>query len=203
MICGLGARNYGQFFATLVSELETSGADSAGDTILRYLSQQEAFGSEWPDDQSVLETFLSKPLYKLMPANRINLILQGIEAQLRSAMSETQEVSSNLSIEHIMPQEWYKNWSLPTRLRDREKATDERNRQIHTIGNLTLVSKKLNSGLSNAPWKEKRATLNGHTVLHLNRTLLDDAPNNWNAKEIEDRGKRLHQEAIQGVATRQ
>ena len=126
MICGLGARNYGKFFASLVGELQESGANSAGETVLRYLSAPEAFGSEWPDDQSLLETFLTKPLYKLFPANRINLILRGIEGELRSAKSETQEVPPNLHIEHVMPQNWPKNWPLRSGRRNREQAIDER-----------------------------------------------------------------------------
>lgn len=196
MICGLGARNYGQFFANLVSELEEAGAEAAGDTIIRHLKQQEASGSEWPNDQSLLETFLTKPIYKLMPANRINMILQGIEGQLRSTMSETQEVPQTLHVEHIMPQEWYKTWPLRSNAKDRVKAADERDRQIHTLGNLTLVSRRLNSGLSNAPWKEKRVTLGKYTVLRLNWTLLDSAPKNWSEKAIQARGRMLHKEAI-------
>lgn len=195
MICGLGARNYGKFFAVLVDELEQSGADAASTTVLNYLSAPESAGNEWPDNPSLLETFLHRPVYKLTPANRINLILRGIEGELRSTMSEVQDVPTSLHIEHIMPQGWTQNWPLPTR-RNLEKNTEERNRIIHTMGNLTLVSDKLNSTLSNAVWEDKRATLDIYAVLRLNRTLLDDAGDNWNEAEIRKRGQKLYQEAI-------
>ena len=44
---------------------------------------------------------------------------------------------------------------------DGEDPAAARDRIIHAIGNLTLVSKRLNPALSNAPWADKRAALRG------------------------------------------
>ena len=196
MACGMSARSYGQLFVGLTNELENAGSEVAGDTVVRYLAQQTAYANVWPDDQTLLDTFLTKPMYGSLAQARLNLILQGIEGELRTAMAETQEVPRNLHIEHVMPQGWMAYWALPNDVPDRDIAVARRNRMIHTMGNLTLVSQRLNTALSNAPWNEKRVTLDKHAVLHLNKDLTLNAPSIWNESEIAERGKRLYEKAI-------
>lgn len=101
-----------------------------------------------------------------------------------------------LDIEHIMPQGWGQNWKLPDDVEDEAQATDARNYIIHTLGNLTLTSRRLNSSLSNAPWDKKREALDAHSVLRLNRTLLDEAPDVWDEAAIDERARRLCATAI-------
>ena len=55
---------------------------------------------------------------------------------------------SELEIEHIMPQQWERHWPLPSG----RSARIDRERRLHGIGNLTLVTGKLNPSLSNAAW---------------------------------------------------
>ena len=163
---------------------------------MQYLGRQTAFANQWPDDQTLLDTFVSEPLYWSLTAGRLNLILQGIEGDLRTAWAESQAVPRSLHIEHVMPQGWQTDrWPLPEN--DNEDATiARRNRLIHSIGNLTLVNQRLNSALSNAPWHQKRETLDKHTVLFLNKDLLANAPSGWDETAVADRGKRLHQAAV-------
>ena len=69
---------------------------------------------------------------------------------------------------------------------------NNRNRLIHTIGNLTLISGGLNSTLSNAPWQDKRETLGKHSVLHLNKDLLEESyDKDWDEDFIQARSKRM------------
>ena len=73
-------------------------------------------------------------------------------------------------------------------------AVAHRERAIHTIGNLTLVNNRLNAALSNAPWHEKRGTLADHSVLFLNKHLVNDfGPSAWAEGTIEGRAKWLYQ----------
>ena len=196
MICGMGARSYGQFFASLAAELDKQSTENAGTAAVGYLAQQTAYATLWPSDQDLLGKFLSEPLYKLVSAGRLNLVLQGIEGDMRSDMAETQEVPRRLSIEHIMPQEWQENWPLPEGKQDDPTAAEQRDRVIHTIGNLTLVNQRLNVNLSNQPWEQKKETLSAHSVLFLNKNLLDNAPSVWDEEAIEERSRRLYQHAI-------
>ena len=196
MACGMSARSYGQLFVGLVAALESSGPEYAGDTVVQYLVKQDAYTNLWPDDQALLDKFLTEPLYWSLTAGRLNLILQGIEGELRTAMAETQTVPRNLTIEHVMPQGWSHYWPLQAASDNSDMAIARRNRLIHSIGNLTLVNGRLNPALSNRPWRQKKESIEHHSVLFLNKDLLENAPSDWDETSIADRGKRLHQAAV-------
>ena len=196
MACGMSARSYGQLFVGLVAELARSGPESAGDTVVQFLAKQDSYANLWPNDATLLDKFLTEPLYWSLTAGRLNLILQGIEGELRTVMAETQAVPRNLNIEHVMPQGWSHHWPLQTAGDDEDMAITRRNRTIHSIGNLTLVNSRLNSALSNAPWEQKKETLGHHSVLFLNKDLLENAPSDWDETAIADRARRLYQAAV-------
>ena len=52
----------------------------------------------------------------------------------------------------------------------------QRERVIHTIGNLTLLNSRLNAALSNGPWDSKREGLAEHSVLFLNNRPREQGP---------------------------
>jgi len=62
---------------------------------------------------------------------------------------------------------------------------------VQTTGNLTLVNNKLNPALSNGPWEHKRNELHKHSVLYLNKQLLDGWPERWDEAAIRERSMRL------------
>ena len=129
-----------------------------------------------------------RPIYQLLTRGRLRLILEGIEAQVRSTMSEPEDVAKGLTIEHIMPQSWEDHWPLPEGV-DEEEARRERNRLVQTIGNLTLVTGRLNSSLSNAPWESKRDALLEHSNLTLNSELMNKSQ--WDEETIKSRSRRF------------
>ncbi|MCY3544400.1 MAG: DUF262 domain-containing HNH endonuclease family protein [Chloroflexi bacterium] len=195
MACGLSARGYSRVFVGMLQELESAGHNDADDTIVDYLLRQTAYANLWPDDTALLNAFLTQPLYRSLTQRRLNLILQGIEGALRTPMADTQQVPRNLTIEHIMPQAWGQNWNeFPDDVEDREQAAIERDRIIHTMGNLSLTTGRLGSSLSNRPWSEKREILREHFNLSLNKDYVDEAK--WDEKAIEERARRLAQVAI-------
>ena len=116
-------------------------------------------------------------------------MLEGVEAKLRTNKAETKGVPGNLQIEHVMPQTWHPNWPLPAEVAEDEEAAADRDLTIHTIGNLTLVNGRLNSSLSNAPWASKRKTLADHSVLFLNKRLVNKGPKVWDEAAIEKQAK--------------
>ena len=69
------------------------------------------------------------------------------------------------------------------------EGRENRNRIIHTIGNLTLVNQKLNSSMSNARWKSKRAALLKYSVMSLNSELNDES--HWSEDSILARSRRM------------
>ena len=193
MICRITPKDYNRLFVGLLVAFEAKGAERAGDTTLEYLADQDAYVRQWPDDQMLENEFLSAPLYRMLTRGRMRLVLEGIEAELRTNWAESQSVPPNLTIEHIMPQNWRSNWPLATGTDD---AARTRDRLVHSIGNLTLVNQRLNSSLSNAPWEDKARTLGRFSTLYLNKTLLDSNPTAWDEAAIAARARRLCQAAI-------
>ena len=191
MVRGMNTRSYGQVFMGLLMRLDESGSEQAGDVTVEYLKSRTDWGNLWPNDRQLEDAFVERPLYQRLTQGRLRIVLEGIEEALRTAKAEVQNVPRNLTIEHVMPRAWRANWDLPDDDEDKELAAHRRDDFVHRIGNLTLVTKRLNSTLSNAPWHEKRKTLGEHSVLFLNKTLLDDAPGVWDEATIKERAKQL------------
>ena len=196
MIRGVTTKNYNRLFVSLLDRLEDAPrAECAGDVIVEYLASQDAHVRYWPNDADIEDAFMYRPAYRVLTRGRLRIVLEGIESELRTGMAESDSVPRNLTIEHIMPQQWQEHWPPPADLGDGRSPEERRNQRIHSIGNLTLVNQPLNSSLSNAPWEEKRETLNGHAVLFLNKDLWANAPDVWDEDAIKTRARRLFQAA--------
>ena len=196
MVCRKSSMGHNRLMIRLVDLLEESGENYAGDTIVKYLKEQETDSGLWPEDHDFEDAFINQPLYRLLTRTRLRMLLEGIEEELRTEKTESQVVTRGLTIEHVMPQDWRKNWPSPKKMENEEDAEEKRSRLIHSIGNLTLVNDRLNPSLSNAPWHDKRVELNEHSTLFLNKTLIDNAPQIWDEAAILERAKSLYQEAI-------
>ena len=72
---------------------------------------------------------------------------------------------------------------------DSQEARDARQALLHTFGNLTLVTGRLNSSLSNAPWHKKKDTLQKYSILLLNADLI--RLDQWSEAAIRQRSKDL------------
>ena len=115
-------------------------------------------------------------------------MLESLERGLHTDFTEDIDIKKKLTIEHVMPQEWNKHWPLPTgELTDELEVT--RNRLIHTFGNLTLLTSKLNPAVSNSAWETKKDGIKKHSILLLNKEI--ENYQTWNEETIDARGKRL------------
>ena len=197
VVCGYSARSYGGLFVGLLAKLATASVETADRIVVSFLAGQTTQAGRWPDDQELRERFVTAPLYRILTQRRLRMVLTGIEERLRTPKAESSEAPRDLHIEHIMPQAWYgEHWELPAGA-ERVEATAHRNRAVHTIGNLTLVNKRLNSSLSNGPWHEKRKALADHSVMFLSKRLVHDGPKMWDEHAIEARAKWLHARAVE------
>ena len=123
------------------------------------------------------------------------MVLEALEESLRTSKAEEAQVTrGTLTIEHLMPQAWREHWPSPlAEGADVEETAAVRDRIIHSIGNLTLVNEKLNPALSNAAWTEKQKGIAEHSVLFLNKAVLDQAPGGWDEATIKVRADRIHE----------
>ena len=189
MICRQTAKDYNRLVLELASRLRDSGLDKADTVTAGFLREQTAYAREWPRDEAVADALGSSPLYRLLTRGRLRLVLEGVERRLRSSgKAEQPAVPTNLTIEHLMPVGWRtEEWPLPEDI-ERDVATYQRNMLIHSIGNLTLATQKLNSSMSNDPWICKRDELQEHSVLLLNNQLLSQ--HSWDEETIRFRSRR-------------
>ena len=187
MICRDTTKDYNRMMLELASQLRNTNPNKASATIIEFLREQEADSRKWPSDEEIEHHLGQSPLYNLLTRGRLRLVLEGIERQLRSSgKTEQYDFGEKLSIEHRMPVGWRsagaQNWPLPDGI-----SEDRRDTLINSIGNLTLVTQKLNSAMSNSPWKHKRGELGKHSILLLNKEL----PLSWAEKDITARSRRM------------
>ncbi len=188
MVCRQTAKDYNRLTIELASRLLNSGLDEADRVVRDFLKEQTAYSRVWLSDDGVASSLMTLPLYRLLTRGRLRIVLEGIESQRRSEKAEQPDVPKNLTIEHLMPVSWGQNWTIAD-APERELAAQKRNEIIHTIGNLTLVTRKLNSSLSNAAWKDKRDALLTHSVMNMNRELRDQSA--WDEESITSRSAEM------------
>jgi hypothetical protein len=159
--------------------------------------------NRWPDDKRFRTSWIGNQFYGGYRRSRVLMILQAIEAfHLREGTKGEPIVTfdfSALEIEHILPRKWEQHWPSP----GDDKACEERDRRLHGIGNLTLVTGKLNPTLSNAHWldgsnemKGKRTTFD-HSKLQMNARPVKAWPDDWNEATIDVRASQLFETACQ------
>ena len=192
MICRMTTKDYNRLFLELMSRLHGSAPGEAADTVVAYLAGQPSESRRWPTDREVEHAILDLPLYRLLTRGRLRMVLEAIEDQLRGVLAEEAHVArGSLTIEHVMPRSWQEHWPLGP-VSDGAQAELDRERLLHSLGNLTLVNGRLNPKLSNAPWASKRDTLAEHTVLHLNKHLLNTYKDtDWAEATVRQRGTAL------------
>jgi hypothetical protein len=191
MLNGLTAQGYNRLMADLLKAVRAD-LPRADEVIVSFLRGSSANSAVWPTDE-MLSVFLeSRNLYGYISQKRIVMVLSAVELERRKE-AKTEDIYSlpiNLTVEHIMPQTWQENWSMPS---DEDPANREA--RIHRLGNLTLTSGPLNSALSNARWEKKRPELLAHTLLRINQEL---APHEaWDEASIDARGKELAHEVTE------
>ena len=189
MLCSLSSNSMDIFFVSLLKELGNDRINHVDKFIIKFLGDQTTDSRVWPNDFMLYERLIERPM-KGVP-NRKKMVLEAIEMSLRSKKSELLGATDKLTVEHIMPKRWEKNWPIPTDVSDEAAAERIRNEAIETIGNLTLTTDKLNSSLSNGQWSVKRQALDNHSILFLNRTLLKKNPGVWDEAAIQKRSEYL------------
>ncbi|MCY4192472.1 MAG: DUF262 domain-containing protein, partial [Rhodospirillaceae bacterium] len=207
-ICGLTAKNYNKFFLLVLRHLEAKGFSFAN--LASFLTSQRSESARLPNDHEFEKAWLSAPVYGSygsgLTSPRVRVVLEAIERRKRHKFHETQHLSTNLSVEHILPREWEEHWPLPdgtppTREETRQAffSSEEgdtrigqivrRKRLLNTFGNLTILTKPLNSSVSNGPYETKREALNEHSLLVMNREITKE--DTWDEEKIEARGRKL------------
>lgn len=192
MICGLSTRGYNTLFIDLLNRIDGTDRGIPG-RIRRALSGWRAETNRWPEDAELRAAMLDVPIFKSIRRNRLRMVLEALERASRGKKSETDYVPPRLPIEHLMPVEWRHHWPLP-KSRANFKGEIDRDHDIHTIGNLTLLTTSLNASISNNPWTARRGRgkcteIAEHSVLRMNKEIVKNK--RWTEASIRSRSQKL------------
>jgi hypothetical protein len=165
-------KRYNYFFADIVRTIRSSAPEGVVEAVTNLLRSQTADTSYWPDDDDVKAELRTRNMYHRRPRGR--MILEAVEDHYRgwtnsgSSKSQTPRTLRMVySVEHLIPQGWEKNWPLSTGVTSQMRA-----KNVHLLGNLTLVTKSLNSALSNDKWDKKKETLSDRDIGFMNKRII-------------------------------
>jgi hypothetical protein len=192
-VCELTSKNYNRLTVDMLKTLHASDDYSAA-AIRAFLLSHDTEVARWPSDDEFSKAWMDLPFYKRL-RNRTRMILEALELAMHTGKTEKITIDVKLTVEHLLPRDWARHWPLPAQgdgaLSD-EGPEDRRERLLHTIGNLTLLTKELNPSVSNGPWAKKREKILEHSALTINRPL----PERWDEAAIEARTKALLKTAL-------
>lgn len=196
MLVRATTKSYTQVVGEVIQLLRGSTRPNAGDAIEAHLKAQDASSRYWPDDNEIRAELRDLQAYRRIGRSRLRMVLEALEDHARGwcdgkvGLGEERVARGKYAIEHVMPRKWTSHWPLASG----RVGEAEREQLIHTIGNLTLLTGKLNSRMSNGPWRGpggKREALEQHSVLMLNRELLRHPGDTWSDDAIAKRSDEL------------
>ena len=183
----------------MVADLVTNLGDAPlGDVGVRaetFLRSQTAGGTYWPGDDELREGLRGENAYRRFKRGRLRMYLEAAEDYRRGYTGDSPSKAGarvprvGYAIEHVLPQRWRAHWPV-----EGLAAQLDRDEHVHRLGNLTLLTGSLNSSVSNGPWLGaggKRAKLDEHDVMLLNRDIREVGKQGWDEQLIDQRGDRL------------
>jgi len=194
MLVRVTGKRYNKLIPEVITEVRKDRIN-ASKVLEGYFKNQQVDSAYWPDDEEVRREVQNLEFYRKIYRSRVRMIFEALEDYARgwkegkSSNSGMRIRRASYSIEHLMPQSWQSNWPLTSGISDLE-----RDRLVQTLGNLTLLSTKLNSSVSNGPWmgeSGKSAALTEHDVLLLNKRVQDSGKNGWSEELIRARTDEL------------
>lgn len=187
-VCRLTNKNYNKVFVQMIKNLDAANEVSAT-TLAELLAQYTDDGNRKPIDEEFVAAFADQPISHV---NAREVLFCIALYQVRNPKHDVQQLSSSsYTTEHMMPQKWEEHWSVEG-MNDVAKLA--RNKQIKTLGNLTLVTQPLNSSMRNGPWNQKRTALRNYSSLKITTDYVDKE--DWNESEIESRARNLASAAL-------
>lgn len=190
-VCRLTTKNYNLLFIQMINKLEEARSKT-GEVNIQSLAEvirgfddptnimptdgdfEAAFKSEILSNQNAREILFLLALY-----------------QVSTELADMPRLSlGNYSVEHMMPIKWEANW-LDREMNVQEKA--DRNWKLKTLGNLTLVTKRLNSTMQNSAWPDKKQHLKKNSSLRMTVDYLDQEK--WDERCIDERAGQLASDA--------
>lgn len=143
----------------------------------------------------------------------VKMVLFCIELTKWDEKDDIGQLQYNYQIEHIMPQKWKQYWALENE-KDTPENEEKRENAVYEIGNMLLLTQKLNSQIQNREFnvkvegeevigkggrKKKRDGYRARTQLKLTKEILDAYDTGdriWDEEHIQSRTERLGKDIL-------
>ncbi|MEP7738882.1 DUF262 domain-containing protein [Nocardioides sp. 31GB23] len=188
----LTSSDLGRVIADLIRSNRTTPPDQLAQRVRDYLTNLTAASTYWPGDDEIRTLLATENAYRRFPRARLRMLLEAVEDHLRGRYDYPPVPRRGYHIEHVLPQKWETHWPVDGGL---EPELD-RAAHVHRLGNLTLLTKGLNSSASNGAWQGKREKVAKHDVFLLNRTFHDSETSTWDESHIDRRSHRMIDELL-------
>ena len=177
VVSGLGTGNLERIYASAAKSIRNGECKSAKQLFSRL---QQIY----VDDDKFRADFASKSFTKAPIARYIlTEINEYMEGDPEHSVAES---TGRITLEHIMPKNPGEEWAFV----DSETAVQV----VDRIGNLTLLEKGRNRGISNADFSTKCRKAFSESSLHLNKQLVQ--MNSWTVESIRQRSTDLADVAV-------
>jgi len=195
-VCGLTPKNYNRVFFGLLQALRK--ADTISRSVLRKeLTALQGDSTVWPNDEFFRQHWLNAPAYNAIGAAKTQMVLAALDQALDTPRQERIRLDEWLTVEHVLPQSAsLEEWPYPPNTSRGDGPIDERlvrrARLVHSFGNLTLLTRPLNSSVSNGSFSAKRPRITEQSRLQLNAYFQRfGEADMWNEDSIAQRGEEL------------
>lgn len=196
-VCDLTAKAYNRVFPGLLKKLSGMGKPTADALTKHLISLASGTTQNWPDDVEFGKAWLSGSTYKVLRSAKSKMLLEALELGARNGIHhETHALPTvPLHVEHVLPVAWREHWSSP----GDDNAAILRDQQLHNVGNLTLLTERLNPALSNRGFDVKRPEIT-KSLLALNAYFQDlrwvRPGSAWDESELRKRAEVLFKVAV-------
>jgi len=190
LFTGTSTMSLSKIFDNLYEELRVLPEDTGHTVIYKLrLTLKKSTGNKiFPVDEDFKLAVINQKIYKAAKIDRTKFIFERLEEYMVNQTKEEFTIkSSNLTVEHIMPQKLSPAWEKD--LGKEHVSTHEK--WLHTLANLTLTAD--NSSLSNKMFSEKKKL---YQESKLNLNVYFDNLNIWNVDTLEERANKLADLAV-------
>ena len=185
-ILRLSTADMGRIVADVIRAHESTPPAELAEGIEGHLSRLNVTSTYWPGDNEIREALRTEQAFRRFKKARLRMFLEAIEDEYRRGTNQPQVPRRGYPIEHILPQTWADTWPVHG-----TEAEELRAEHVHRLGNLTLLTRSLNSKVSNGPWASKRKALQAHDTLLLNSRLLSTVDSTWDEASIDWRTEAM------------
>ena len=163
------------------------------------------------EESDINDTMIKSCIKNIKNNETAKILLYCIELYRRNdSRHDIKDLCYNYTLEHVMPVKWDKYWSEVPVLDEQGKAMDkdnpdrisERTKAISNLGNMILLTSKLNSALNNREFSikvngdGKHSGYSAYGSLLLTKEVVDIYPNQWNEVAIKNRCDNLFKDIV-------